>query len=288
MVGGGKGGYIGPTHRLAARIDDCYELVAGALSSDPLRSVESAQELQLDPARSYVDYRNMARAESQRKDGIDVVVIVTPNHLHAPIAKEFLNAGIHVICDKPLTVSLQEALELQALSRSTGMLLVLTHTYSGYPMVRHAKELVSQGELGEIRFIHVEYVQEWLAEPVERSGNRQAEWRTDPERSGPGGGASRTSARMPTNWPLTSQESFLRRSPQKSSPWYRDADWMIMSRRCCAIHLEAVGFLSRVKLRRAKETPCGCASMEAKPRSPSIRNNRTFFGIHHSTAVRFG
>jgi predicted dehydrogenase len=187
MVGGGKGGYIGPTHRLAARIDDCYELVAGALSSDPLRSVESAQELQLDPARSYVDYRNMARAESQRKDGIDVVVIVTPNHLHAPIAKEFLNAGIHVICDKPLTVSLQEALELQALSRSTGMLLVLTHTYSGYPMVRHAKELVSQGELGEIRFIHVEYVQEWLAEPVERSGNRQAEWRTDPERSGPGG-----------------------------------------------------------------------------------------------------
>ncbi len=187
MVGGGKGGYIGPTHRLAARIDDCYELVAGALSSDPLRSVESAQELRLDPTRSYVDYRDMARAESQRNDGIDVVVIVTPNHLHAPIAKEFLHAGIHVICDKPLTVSLQEALELQALSRSTGMLLVLTHTYSGYPMVRHAKELVAQGELGEIRFIHVEYVQEWLAEPVERSGNRQAEWRTDPERSGPGG-----------------------------------------------------------------------------------------------------
>ena len=187
MVGGGKGGYIGPTHRLAARIDDCYELVAGALSSDPLRSVESAHELRLDPARSYVDYRDMARVESQRIDGIDVVAIVTPNHLHAPIAKEFLNAGIHVICDKPLTISLQEALELQALSRSTGMLLVLTHTYSGYPMVRHAKELVSQGELGEIRFLHVEYVQEWLAEAVERSGNRQAEWRTDPERSGPGG-----------------------------------------------------------------------------------------------------
>jgi predicted dehydrogenase len=187
MVGGGKGGYIGPTHRLAARIDDCYELVAGALSSDPVRSVESAQELKLDPVRSYVDYRDMARVESQRQDGIDAVVIVTPNHLHAPIAKEFLNAGIHVICDKPLTISLQEALELQALSRSTGMLLILTHTYSGYPMVRHAKELVSQGELGEIRFIHVEYVQEWLAEAVEKSGNRQAEWRTDPERSGPGG-----------------------------------------------------------------------------------------------------
>jgi predicted dehydrogenase len=187
MVGGGIGGYIGPTHRLAARMDDCYELVAGALSSDPVRSIESAQQLQLDPTRSYVDYREMARAESQRKDGIDVVAIVTPNHLHAPMVKEFLNAGIHVICDKPLTVSLQEALELQALSRSTGMLLVLTHTYSGYPMVRHAKELVAAGELGEIRYIHVEYVQEWLAEPVENSGNRQAEWRTDPARSGPAG-----------------------------------------------------------------------------------------------------
>jgi predicted dehydrogenase len=187
MVGGGKGSYIGPTHRLAARMDDCYELVAGALSSDPSRSIESAEELGLDSARSYLDYREMARAESQRDDGIDVVAIVTPNHLHAPIAKEFLNAGIHVICDKPLTVSLQEALKLQALSRSTGMLLALTHTYSGYPMVRHAKQLVAAGELGDIRFIHVEYVQEWLAEAVERSGNRQAEWRTDPERSGPAG-----------------------------------------------------------------------------------------------------
>lgn len=187
MVGGGKGSYIGPTHRLAARIDDCYELVAGALSSDPSRSIESADELGLDSDRSYLDYREMARAESQRDDGIDVVAIVTPNHLHAPIAKEFLNAGIHVICDKPLTVSLQEALELQALSRSTGMLLALTHTYSGYPMVRHAKQLVAAGELGDIRFVHVEYVQEWLAEAVELSGNRQAEWRTDPERSGPAG-----------------------------------------------------------------------------------------------------
>jgi len=187
MVGGGKGSYIGPTHRLAARIDDCYEFVAGALSSDPSRSIESAEELGLDPVRSYVDYREMARAESQRDDGIDVVAIVTPNHLHAPMAKEFLNAGIHVICDKPLTVSVQEALELQALSRSTGMLLALTHTYSGYPMVRHAKQLVAAGELGDIRFIHVEYVQEWLAEAVERSGNRQAEWRTDPARSGPAG-----------------------------------------------------------------------------------------------------
>jgi predicted dehydrogenase len=187
MVGGGLGAYIGGVHRLAARLDDCYEFVAGALSSDPQRAAESGRELRLDPTRSYSDYREMARLEARREDGIDVVAIVTPNHLHAPIATAFLEAGIHVICDKPLTVSLEEALALQCLSRSSGKLLAVTYTYSGYPMVRHAKDLVASGELGEIRFIHVEYVQDWLAEPVEQLGNKQAEWRTDPKRSGPGG-----------------------------------------------------------------------------------------------------
>jgi predicted dehydrogenase len=187
MVGGGLGAYIGGVHRLAARMDDCYEFVAGALSSDPERAADSGRELRLDPTRSYSDYREMARLEAQREDGIDVVAIVTPNHLHAPIATTFLEMGIHVICDKPLTVSLEEALALQGLSRSSGKLLAVTYTYSGYPMVRHAKDLVASGELGEIRFIHVEYVQDWLAEPVEQLGNKQAEWRTDPKRSGPGG-----------------------------------------------------------------------------------------------------
>jgi predicted dehydrogenase len=187
MVGGGLGAYIGGVHRLAARMDDCYEFVAGALSSDPQRAADSGRELRLDPTRSYSDYREMARLEAQREDGIDVVAIVTPNHLHAPIATTFLEMGIHVICDKPLTVSLEEALALQGLSRSSGKLLAVTYTYSGYPMVRHAKDLVASGELGEIRFIHVEYVQDWLAEPVEQLGNKQAEWRTDPKRSGPGG-----------------------------------------------------------------------------------------------------
>jgi predicted dehydrogenase len=187
MVGGGLGAYIGGVHRLAARMDDCYEFVAGALSSDPQRAADSGCELRIDPTRSYSDYREMARMEALREDGIDVVAIVTPNHLHAPIATAFLEQGIHVICDKPMTVSLEEALALQALSRSTGKLLAVTYTYSGYPMVRHAKDLVASGELGEIRFIHVEYVQDWLAEPVEQRGNKQAEWRTDPKRSGPGG-----------------------------------------------------------------------------------------------------
>ncbi|WP_230417454.1 Gfo/Idh/MocA family protein [Paraburkholderia polaris] len=187
MVGGGQGGYIGAAHRLAARLDDCYDFVAGALSSDPQRAAESGRVLRLDPARSYADYREMARVEAQREDGIDAVVVVTPNHLHAPVTTAFLEAGIHVICDKPLAMSLEEALQMQALAQSTGKLLAVTYTYSGYAMVRHAKEMVAAGELGEVRFVHVEYVQDWLAEPVEQQGNKQAEWRTDPARTGPGG-----------------------------------------------------------------------------------------------------
>jgi predicted dehydrogenase len=187
MVGGGQGGYIGAAHRLAARLDDCYDFVAGALSSDPQRAAESGRVLRLDPARSYADYREMARVEAQREDGIDAVVVVTPNHLHAPVTTAFLEAGIHVICDKPLAMSLEEALQMQALAQSTGKLLAVTYTYSGYAMVRHAKEMVAAGELGEVRFVHVEYVQDWLAEPVEQQCNKQAEWRTDPARTGPGG-----------------------------------------------------------------------------------------------------
>ncbi|GAA5787457.1 Gfo/Idh/MocA family protein [Chitiniphilus shinanonensis] len=187
MVGGGQGAFIGAVHRLAARLDDCYELVAGALSSDPARAAASAAELRLDPARSYGDYRDMARAEAARADGIDVVAIVTPNHLHAPVATAFLEAGIHVICDKPLAVSLAEGQALAALARRKQRLFALTHTYSGYPMVRHARELIARGELGDIRYVHVEYLQDWLAAPVEQSGNKQAGWRTDPALAGPAG-----------------------------------------------------------------------------------------------------
>ena len=187
MVGGGQRGYIGAVHRLAARLDDCYEFVAGALSSDPQGAQDSGRELLLDPSRVYTDYRDMARREAQREDGIDAVAIVTPNHLHAPVAHAFLEAGIHVICDKPLALSLDEALEMQALADRHGKLLAVTYTYSGYPMVRHARDLVAAGELGDVRFIAVEYVQDWLTEPVEQRGNRQAEWRTDPARTGAGG-----------------------------------------------------------------------------------------------------
>jgi predicted dehydrogenase len=186
MVGGGQGAFIGAVHRIAARLDDRYELVAGALSSDAGRAKASAAEAGI--ARSYADWREMAQAEAARDDGIDVVAIVTPNHLHAPVATAFLEAGIHVICDKPLAISLAQAEALAKLAREKQRLFALTHTYSGYPMVRHARELVESGEIGEVRVVQVEYAQDWLAEPVERAGtNRQAEWRTDPAQAGPAG-----------------------------------------------------------------------------------------------------
>ncbi|MFT4065179.1 Gfo/Idh/MocA family protein [Paraburkholderia sp.] len=186
MVGGGQGAFIGAVHRIAARLDDRFELVAGALSSDPRRARASAAEAGI--ARGYADWREMARAEAARDDGIDAVAIVTPNHLHAPVATAFLEAGIHVICDKPLAVSLAEGEALAKLAREKQRLFALTHTYSGYPLVRHARELVEHGELGEIRVVQVEYAQDWLAEPVEAGGaNRQAVWRTDPALAGPAG-----------------------------------------------------------------------------------------------------
>ena len=187
MVGGGQGAFIGAVHRIAARIDDQYELVAGALSSNPERADASARELGIAADRSYASYEEMALAEAARPDGIEAVSIVTPNHLHAPIAQAFLNAGIHVICDKPLTTSVEEAEDLVELVEKSGKLFVLTHNYSGYPMIRQARSMVANGELGDIRVIQVEYPQDWLTERSELSGNKQAEWRTDPARSGAGG-----------------------------------------------------------------------------------------------------
>ncbi|WP_233873666.1 Gfo/Idh/MocA family protein [Paraburkholderia adhaesiva] len=186
MVGGGQGSFIGAVHRIAARIDDRFEWVAGALSSDPARAAASAAEVGI--TRSYSDWREMARAEAALEDGIDAVSIVTPNHLHAPVATAFLEAGIHVICDKPLAMSLAEGEALARLARERRKLFALTHTYSGYPLVRHARELVEIGTLGELRIVQVEYAQDWLAEPVEADGtNKQAGWRTDPAQAGPAG-----------------------------------------------------------------------------------------------------
>jgi predicted dehydrogenase len=187
MVGGGRDAFIGAVHRIAARIDGEYELVAGCFSSTPEKSAASGADLGLSPARVYSSYAEMAQREARRKDGINAVSIVTPNHLHAPVAKEFLKRGIHVICDKPLTGTLADAKSLAKAAEKSDALFILTHNYTGYPMIRQAQDMVTSGELGEIRVVHVQYVQDWLSTPLEQTGSKQAEWRTDPARSGGGG-----------------------------------------------------------------------------------------------------
>ena len=182
MVGGGRDAFIGAVHRIAARIDDQYELVAGAFSSNPEKALASAADLGVP--RAYTSFAEMAAKEARRKDGIDAVAIVTPNHMHAPVALQFLKRGIHVICDKPLTATLSEAKKLAKAAEASGVVFALTHNYTGYPMIRQAKAMIAAGELGDLRLVNVEYVQDWLTEPVD---NKQADWRTDPARSGAGG-----------------------------------------------------------------------------------------------------
>ena len=160
MVGGGEGAFIGAVHRIAARIDDEWDLVAGALSSDPDRARRSAATLRLDPARGYASFAEMAQAEAARPDRIDAVAIVTPNHVHAPAALAFLDAGIPVISDKPLCRTIDEARAIHARVAATGLPFFVTYNYTGYPMVRHARAMVAAGELGAIRTIQVEYAQD--------------------------------------------------------------------------------------------------------------------------------
>ncbi len=187
MVGGGAGSFIGAVHRIAARLDDRWTLVAGALSSDPVRAAQSAEAVHVAPDRAYADFRTMAAAERLRDDRIDAVAVVTPNDSHAAIASAFLEAGFPVICDKPLTTALADAEALAGLVGRTGLPFVLTHNYSGYPMVREARARIAAGELGAIRVVQVEYAQGWLATALENTGQKQAAWRTDPARSGPAG-----------------------------------------------------------------------------------------------------
>jgi len=187
MVGGGKNAFIGGVHRIALRLDGYYELVAGSFSSNFDNSKETGKDLGLAEDRIYETYHEMAEKESARSDGIDVVAIVTPNHLHIPIAKIFAEKGIHIICDKPLALSSEEAINLKNIVESKKLIFALTHNYTGYPMVRHARSLIQKGDLGSIRVIQAEYPQDWLTTKAEDSGLKQAEWRTDPKRSGGGG-----------------------------------------------------------------------------------------------------
>jgi predicted dehydrogenase len=185
IVGGGQGSFIGAVHRRAAELDGEAEVVAGAMSTDPQRAEASAQAWYLK--RSYKSFEEMAESEATLPDGIDFVMVAVPNHLHYQVARTFLEHGIHVVCDKPMTFNLEEAQALVELVEQKKLIFALTHNYTGYPAVRHARHLVRSGAIGTIRKVLVDYVQDWLMEPVERAGNKQAVWRTDPSRSGIGG-----------------------------------------------------------------------------------------------------
>jgi predicted dehydrogenase len=187
MVGGGPGAFIGPVHRIAAELDGTIELVAGAFSQSPDRSRIAGEAYKIDPARAYANYQEMIEAESRRPDPIDFVAIVTPNHLHLPVAEAALRAGFPVMSDKPATATYTEALALEKAVKNSGLPYGLTHTYAGYALVREARQLCAQGELGPIRKVIVEYLQGWLSKPIETTGQKQATWRSDPARSGPGG-----------------------------------------------------------------------------------------------------
>jgi len=189
MIGGGPGAFIGEVHRKAARMDGGIRLVAGAFSSDPEKSRQTGREQLLDPRRVYGGVSEMIRGELSLPPGerIDFVSIVTPNHLHFPVSRDFLRAGFHVVCDKPMTLDVREALALREIVRKSKKVFALTHNYTGFPMVKLARDMIRQGDLGRVLKIVVQYPQGWLVQPLERRGSKQAEWRTDPKRSGVAG-----------------------------------------------------------------------------------------------------
>ena len=196
MVGGGPGAFIGPVHRIAAELDGKIELVAGAFSQSPERSRIAGESFRIDPARAYANYQEMMEAERRRTDPIDFVAIVTPNHLHLPIAAAALAAGFPVMSDKPATATYAEAEELEKLVAKSGLPYGLTHTYAGYGLIREARAICATGQLGKIRKIAVEYLQGWLSRPIETTGQKQAAWRSDPAQNGPGGRSESPAAQM--------------------------------------------------------------------------------------------
>ena len=201
MVGGGQGAFIGGVHRIAAALDGQIELTAGVFSRDFQNTQATGKRLYLDPARLYRSATEMAAAEAARpsSDRIDFVSIVTPNDAHFAPAKAFLEAGFHVVCDKPLALTLEQAEELARVVDTTGRVFALTHNYTGYPLVRHARHLFRSGQMGTIRKVIVEYLQDWLMEPLEKQGSKQAAWRTNPAESG-SAARSAISARTRSTW----------------------------------------------------------------------------------------
>src|SRR4051794_37113609 len=271
MVGGGRGAFIGAVHRIAARLDDRWELVAGALSSDPQRARDSAADVFIAPDRAYSDFTEMARKEGAREDGIDAVAIVTPNHLHHPASMAFLEAGIHVICDKPMTATVAQAEELVAAVEASGQLFALTHNYTGYPMVRHARELVASGELGTIRVVQAEYPQDWLTTSLEETGQKQAAWRTDPAQTGGGGciGDIGTHAFNLAEFVTGLHCNQITPTSQASCP---DGGWTTMSTCCCASAAALAACCGPARWRPATRTGFGCGSTVTRPGSSGTRS----------------
>lgn len=187
MIGGGPGAFIGEVHRKAARMDGGIDVVAGAFHIDPALSKQMGQQLCIDPSRAYENYKQMIEAESKREDKVDFVSVCTPNNWHFPIARDFLKAGFNVMCEKPMTMTLKEAREMKKIVEKSGKVFGLMHTYTGYPMVKLARDMVRNGDLGKILKIIVQYPQGWLIKPIERQGQQQASWRTDPKQSGAAG-----------------------------------------------------------------------------------------------------
>ncbi len=184
MVGGGNDAFIGDVHRKAIAFDGKVDIVCGCFSQDEQKTLDTGLELRISQERLYKTFADMAQEEGGREDKIDFVVIVTPNITHYPIAKAFLENGIHVVCDKPVTVTAAEAAELENLAEEKDLVFCVTYTYTGYPMVKHAREMIRQGVLGDIRFVNAEYAQDWLSTLLEETGQKQAEWRSDPARTG--------------------------------------------------------------------------------------------------------
>src|SRR5438874_6283281 len=187
LVGGGQGAFIGKVHSIAAVLDNPAALVAGALSSDPAKAKASAPDYDITPDRAYGSYREMADAESKRPDKIDFVSVATPNSTHFEVSKAFAEAGFNVVCDKPMTFDLTQAEELLKVVEKSGVVFAVTHNYTGYPLVRQAREMVLNGELGEVNAIRANYIQGWLRTRLEESDQKQAAWRTDPGKSGAAG-----------------------------------------------------------------------------------------------------
>ena len=281
MVGGGQGGFIGAVHRIAARLDDEFELVAGALSSDPIRALDSAKSIGIVEARAYTSYRRMAETEAKRPDGIEAVVIVTPNDSHADIATIFLNHGIHVICDKPLAVSVEQARMLGAAAAKSGKILAVTYNYRGYPLIRQARAMCISSEIGTIRLVEVEYLQDWLAEESKSVAQRARNGGPTP--SGPAALAqSAISVSTHSIWRDILRDCGSTRSVRSSRVLFREDGSTTTHAFFCGLKAGQKGYSGPPRSRSVTKTDWQSESMAIEAAWNGTNRNQTSYGIRGS------